>query len=189
MSVQLGGRVTDNDDNIVEPNKESLWEIWWNVQRSIRYHNYRHAFFESYSRAISGLNILLSSAAGASILKVIETSDAKFAMYLMGGLAFINTIDLVYGTAKRSGQHRELRNKFIDIEKRYLAGRRKDIVSKQEFYKISEEILSIEAEEPPIYRLLDVYCHNEMIKAYLPSGEPVKQKWYQVILKNYLRSM
>lgn len=170
-----------------------LWGTWWNVQRSIRYHSYRQAFFEGFSRLVSGLNILLSSAAFASILKSVEASDTGFAKCLMLILAIINTLDLVYGVAKRAWHHRELRNKFIDIEKRFLAGRRYDYVTKADLSKIEEEILGVEIDEPPIYRNLDIFVHNEMVRAYLPkethSDNYSKQTWFQKLSRNFVRTI
>lgn len=169
-----------------------LWDTWWNVQRSIRYHTYRQAFFEGFSRLVSGLNILLSSAAGASIIKTVETKDTGLATCFMISLAIINTLDLVYGVAKRAWHHRELRNKFIDIEKRFLAGRRQDYVPKAELNKIVEEILSVEIDEPPIYRNLDIFCHNEMVKAYYSKEEQeshiIQQSTFQKTTRNLIRT-
>lgn len=169
-----------------------LWETWWNVQRSIRYHNYRHAFFERYSRLVSGLNILLSSTAGAKLFNSVEDSNGS-AWILMGILACLNTADLVYGTAKRSWHHRELRNKFIEIEKKFLVGRRKSYVSTETLELIEAEILSVETDEPAIYRNLDIFCHNEMIEAYYkhdsaekPAPRPLNL--LQKITRNYIRS-
>lgn len=185
-----------NSDNPI-PEKQSdeicLWNTWWNVQRSIRYHSYRQAFFEGYSRLVAGLNIVLSSAAGASLMKTVEKSDTGFATGLLILLALINTFDLVYGFSKRAWHHRELRNKFIEIEKRFLAGRRHDVVPKGELNKIEEEILSIEVDEPPIYRNLDIFCYNEMVKAYYPKEDQpnriTEQKWYQKFSRNFIRTL
>lgn len=184
-----------NDKPIPEQktSEVSLWTTWWNVQRSIRYHSYRQAFFEGYSRLVAGLNILLSSAAGATVMKTVEKSEAGFATALLLVLALINTFDLVYGLSKRAWHHRELRNKFIDIEKRFLAGRRYDVVAKAELNKIEEEILSIEVDEPPIYRNLDIFCHNEMVKAYYKNKDEqaehhTTQTWFQKCSRNFIRT-
>lgn len=184
--------------DLITPSSEELdielWETWWNVQRSIRYHSYRQAFFESYSRLVSGLNILLSTAAWATIFKQVESQGSTFAAVLMLSLALINVVDLVYGTAKRGWHHRELRNKFIELEKKYLAGRENEKVSKSEYKLIRSDILSIEVEEPPIYRALDIYCHNEMVKAYISDpamqkSQHVKQNIFVWLLRNYLRTL
>lgn len=132
--------------------------LLFDVRRSIRYHNRRRAFFDRLSLSNSAVSLIAGSAVVASILgdKTVAAAVAGFVV-----TAF-STLDLVVGTAQKARLHADLARRFIDLEKRLV---RATDTGAAELLALKEERLTIEADEPPVLRVLDVLCYNEQAKA------------------------
>ncbi|MDF3126989.1 hypothetical protein [Rheinheimera sp. 1928-s] len=148
--------------------QDKQWELTWDIRRSIRYHMARQAFFEDFNRVVTGMNVLLSSSAMAALL---SSHMKEFAPWLMFAVAVFNTLDLVIGTSKAAWLHRDLKNRFIDLEKRFCKTAQ---VTKENLDEATAIRLSIESEEPPIFRTLDLVCHNELVEAIRWTNESEK---------------
>ena len=57
-------------------------------------------------------------------------------------------------------KHNDLAREFIALEQEAIAPDATDRLS-----QIRNQRLSIEADEPPIYRVLDTICHNEVMRS------------------------
>ncbi|KUM54728.1 hypothetical protein AR688_15755 [Rheinheimera sp. EpRS3] len=107
-------------------------------------------------------------------------------------LAVLNTVDLVVGTSKSAWLHRDLKNQFIELEKAFFRDER---ITQAELNEAKSIRLSIEALEPPIYRNLDLYCHNELVNSMHWDSEEDKLKnlvkigWFRKRLRNYIRTV
>jgi hypothetical protein len=141
--------MTDEPDEIAERD-----ELLFNVRRSVRYHDRRTAFFEFLHRLTNFLTILL---AGAVLSELLGSPSRPILQALAGIVALLSAADLVIGFARGADTHRSLKRRFIQLENLLHTG--------ETTKKLQQERLSIEAEETPIYRVLDVLCHNELCTA------------------------
>jgi hypothetical protein len=155
--------------------------LLFGVQRSVRYHNRRRLFFDRLNKISTFLSALFGTATVASAL---SSFNGAWTIVFAVLVAIFSVIDLVVGTAQAARMHYDLARKFIDLEK--------DIVSKkkpaeEEMIKFQSRRLEIEADEPPPLKMLDMICHNELLRAKgYCSSEFVKIKWYQRLFAQFI---
>lgn len=140
--------------------EEKRHQIWCDVQRSIRYHRAREAFFQWYANAISFLTLLAGSGV---VVTLLAENDLKSISVALGvSVAAMQAIELVFQVTTKARLHSSLAGEFAAIA-RVLA--KNPELNASEMNEISADILVIEAREPPIKRYLDLICHNQVAKA------------------------
>lgn len=150
-------------------------ELLFGVRRSIRYHNRRREFFETFNTSITALSLIASS---ATVYGVLQSQN--LAMIAGATVTILTAINLVIGSAKRAGLHHDLSRRFLTLEKKMLIEPDAELL-KSWF----AERLDIEADEPPVLRVLDLICHNELARAMGYSKEHfAKIAWYQRTFAN-----
>lgn len=135
------------------------FELLFSVKRSIRYHDRRVAHFERLHQLSSLLTILLAS----SIL--LQIAGAKYEppvwLTVLSFLAAVlAAIDIIIGYAKCAEKHLSLKRRFCELESCVAEAN-----STSELGKCLKRRAQIEQDEPPIYRALDILCHNEIVNA------------------------
>jgi len=144
--------------NLSQMNDEQ-YGLLFDVRRSIRYHDRRRAFFERLHTITSVMTILL---AGSVLYDFGKPGESAHWLLAMGVIAAVlSTFDMAVGYSRRADQHHGLKKRFIDLEESIITGAGTDEV--WDGYK--KKRLSIERDEPPIYRALDLLCHNEVAVA------------------------
>lgn len=150
----------------------------FDIRRSVRYHMHRCRFYDNFHDISSALSVILGVAAIATVLSSVTSKEV---VALMGAfVSLIGVLDLVIGTTQKARLHNSLAGKFVDLEKRML----KEGLPCLDDVKLAR--LEIEKEEPPVLDVLNVICHNEVMKAdgYLPS-QLAKIGWFQRRLANW----
>jgi hypothetical protein len=83
---------------------------------------------------------------------------------IFGGIvAFFAALDLVVGCFNVARDHHDLIRNFSGLERQIIAAG-KDITEKQ-LNEFVVRRLEIEEDEPPQLRVLNVLCHNDVVKA------------------------
>lgn len=154
--------------------------VLWDVQRSIRYHDRRRAFFDFWHRLTAALSLIFASAAAVDLLNASGHGIAIGAAFVV---AVLSALDLVVGTAEKARKHDDLRRRFIKLESGI---RRDERPSPQMLAAWSEERLAIELDELPIYRALDVLCWNELAIA-TRKAKPVPLSTLKRLTAHWLR--
>jgi hypothetical protein len=145
-------------------------ELLFGVRRSIRYHNRRREFFETLNTSITALSLIASS---ATVYGVLQAQN--LAMIAGATVTVLTAINLVIGSAKRAGLHHDLSRRFLALEKKMLGS-----PTPENLADWTIERLDIEADEPPVLRVLDLICHNELARAMgYEQKYFVKIAWYQ----------
>lgn len=149
--------------------KADLHEISFYVQRNIRYHMRRGAFFLRWGRFTAFIGIIFGSAAITSLL-------AGASSYVTGAAALLVTVasavDLVIGTGQRAWLHNDLRKRYLDIEAEMFLDDPSSQAGKIREYK--SRIRRIEADEPPTLPALEILARNDVIRAMYPKEEADK---------------
>jgi len=137
---------------------ENAWYgLQFGVRRSVRYHQRRRGFFERLDTLASLLSVLFGSAVIVGVLAAHSTVLVLAASVLVTLVASFN---LVLGSVRRAWQHADLARRFTDLERRLLAEPDEALLR-----ELTAQRLLIEADEPPVLRVLDVLCHNELLRA------------------------
>lgn len=126
------------------------------VERSIRYHMRREGFFDFASRVVLFIATLLGSATFLALVNENQFWAQAAALTVTLASAF----DLVFGFNGKARQHYELRKRFVRLQQRMLCD--PDAKALEE---MTRERLDIEADEPPIFRALDLLAHNEVMRS------------------------
>jgi len=133
-------------------------DLLFGVRRSIRYHDRRVRFFERMNRIILFVNVASGSAAVVSVLSSLGGAwVASFAAIV----ALASAFDLAVDTGSRARTHTGLKHLFVDLEKSMNTSQ----PSQAALIDLTNMRLDIERDEPPVLRVLDILCHNEMVRA------------------------
>jgi hypothetical protein len=132
-------------------------ELLFGIQRSIRYHDRRIAYFDRWHKVTNVFTILLS---GVVLLELTGAESPLWVKIWAAITAVIVAFDLVVGFGHRANEHRDLKRRFCALERRLIQSN-----SMEDVHSIQVDRSEIEAEEPPIFRALDAMCHNELLTA------------------------
>jgi len=131
----------------------------FDVRRSIRYHDRRRAFFERMHQITAAMTVLLAGSVLFDIAKPGATPGWMLAIALVAAL--LSAVDMVVGYSTKAGMHLDLKRRFGVLEMAIVAG---DAAPATWTAHMTTR-LAIEQDEPPIYRALDLLCHNEVSAA------------------------
>ena len=94
---------------------------------------------------------------------------------------FISGLKLVYAFGSKAGKHGQFVKDFTRLEKQLRTDTSEEIIT-----AVTQERLDLEVSEPPVMRVLDVLCHNELIRAmgYDNEEEWVRVSWWQRLTAN-----
>ena len=135
------------------------YALFFDVRRSIRYHDRRRSFFELMHRITAVLTILMAGSVLFDIGK--PGSTAMWLTTISVFAALLATLDMVIGYSSKADLHRSLKVQFGKLEMSIISGGD----SEAEWNSHQIKRLEIELEEPPVYRALDLLCYNEIVKA------------------------
>lgn len=156
---------------------EGHFKLLFGVRRSIRYHSKRQAFYESVGRWASFALLMLGSGSVA-----VAIHGSWIGTILVGSaVAVIAGLQLVFAFSSKASRHAQFVREFTRVEQKFCADDSDETVR-----AATQERLAIEAGEPPVMRILDVICHNELIQAMglYGEGERVRLNWFQHLTAN-----
>src|ERR1700722_15874745 len=142
---------------------ESDWnKLMFGVRRSIRYHLNRRQFFERWGKWTNFLLII----SGSTVIALASEGGAKknISTAAVGAVvAILSSIDLVVGFATKARDYHDLMKAFSALEREMTKAEQH--LTQQKLAEFTNKRLSIEEDEPPTLRVLDMYCHNELCLA------------------------
>lgn len=157
------------------PNEELAREyrkLLFGVRRSAWYHERRMGFFEAVHRLVLLAALLLGSVSIAAFTTEFASSWPEWIKLAPAALVSVFTgVDLVFAVVYKARLHDGLRVQFIMLERQMKLNQSK--YEEKDVNVWSAERLSIEGQEPKVLRVLDVMCHNDMLRSM---GHP-KKNW------------
>lgn len=161
-------------------------EIEFYVQRCIKYHSYRSAFFSKLKTITSFINVVFGSAVAASL---IAKAPAEFAIAASVVVVALSAFDLVVGTAKKAWDHNELKKRFYAVEIDLLT-ESADSFDDQRARDFQVRLRKIEADEPYGLPFLNAVAENDVIRAMYPSEQAklfvAKLPWHKRVTANFI---
>ncbi len=153
--------------------QEDVYALLFGVRRSIRYHSRRIAWFQFWHRAGATLGALFATSALVGLM----ASFPRVGTLASAIVVFFLVIDLVVDHASKANHHRDFVRRFSALEMDMI--RAGEATSEDDYKAFLARRLTIEAEEPPINRALDLQCHNELLRALDHDEQPVPIPWYR----------
>ncbi len=135
---------------------DAQYGLLFAVRRSMRYHEARRAFFDGLHRVTAGLTVLLAGSVLFDLARPGETAG-----WLLALAAVLSAWDVVVGYAAAGARHQALKTRFGALEMALLDGAADDAT----WASHQRARLVIEQDEPPVYRMLDTVCHNDVMIA------------------------
>lgn len=155
------------------------YEIWYDIQRSIRYHRAREAFYQWYANTFTFLTLLAGS---GIVMSLLGTGPKLLSVSLGVAVAAAQIIELVFQIAHKARLHNSLASEFMALDRVMT---RTPSMDEKALAEIRSDILTIEAREPPIKRYLDLICHNQVARM-IGSKDLEKLTFWQRNLANWL---
>ncbi len=156
---------------------EKVHELLFAVRRSVRYHNRRVRFLDVAQKALTIISFAGGLGAFVLLMRMLDETGTLAAIFAAVS-ASASLLNLVARFAERARLHSDLARQFITLEKDIVAAQAS--AEAAAFVEFTRRRLDIEANEPPILRVLDILCHNEQLRAMgYPWTEQVKVAWYQ----------
>ena len=143
--------------------KKAYQGLLFDVRRSVRYHTRRQKYYRNCHRIVLFSSLIFGSVTVAALAEAIgvwplwvKASPAAFVSVIAG-------LDLVFGWTEQSWLHSDLARQFIKLERRMISGSAN--LDEDLIRDVTIKRLKIEAAEPPVLRVLDTLCYNEMKRA------------------------
>lgn len=138
---------------------DSFSDLYFYVQRSIRYHQMRRRFFERSDYVVRSVAAL--SALGAFVTLLGSISDG-LPLLFAGLAAAAMAFDLVVGFGRKAWTHRDLARCFREIEAEMTG---QEAADEEQCVGWRKRILAIEEREPPHLRVLNALAYNQVARA------------------------
>lgn len=152
-----------------EDEERELHALKFSVQKNIRYHMRRGAFFLKCGRFTSFIGVVFGSAALTSILAKADPWVISSAALT---ITLVSAIDLVAGTGQRAWLHNDLRKRYLEIEGDLLLEDPATLAQKIRHYNAL--LRRIEADEPPTMPALELLARDDVIRAIYDKPEAGK---------------
>ena len=136
------------------------YDLMFRIKRSIRYNSRRQRFFETVDRMLSLFLILLGSGAVATQANFTDRLEFWLVITIGALVAILSSVMLVYVPGVRAVTHKQFVKEFTQLEIELSMNS-----SKETTRQVWHNCLSLEATEPPVMRVLDLLCHNELCLA------------------------
>ncbi len=139
-------------------------DLLFGVRRSVRYHSRRVRFFDWLHQMATLATLLFGSTTVAVFGGVIAADWPLWAKLLPAFIASVlAAFELAFGVVRKAREHENLMRNFVALEQRMETSR--DQLTTELLAQMTERRLEIEANEPPVLRVLDTLCHNELLEA------------------------
>lgn len=160
-------------------------ELLFGVRRSVRYHNRRRRFYTALHKWQVFCSLLLASAIVMAFAGAIGGEWPLWVKTLPAALVSVLAgLDLVFGTVDKTWLHADLERQFIELERQLGAAR--DNPTAELIAQVTDRRLDIERQEPPVLRVLDTLCHNELVHAMGYGAEQqVRVGFWQRLFANF----
>ena len=169
---------------------KELDHLRFGVTRSIRYHARREHWFQGVQNVIL-LGVFINSTAFA--VNFLYTLPSLLALVASAFIPVLVGFSLVFRFSEKAYIHRDLRNRFVRLLSLIIDYRSLEGMEISE--KITEWTIErnrIEAEEPGVMKVLDVACHNDLIRGMgyeKTSKEFVSIGWFQRLFQIQRKSV
>lgn len=156
------------------------WGLLFGVRRSVRYHQRRRDFYERFH----GFVLLVAAVGGIATIAALGSERTALQWLAPAIVTLLALLDLFAGSLRKAWLHADLARRFIALERELVAQQAEPTAAA--LLEIERERLAIEADEPPIRRVLDTLCHNELWRAMgYPESEVAPVSFLQRVFAHY----
>lgn len=146
-----------------DPVEAEYDDLLFAVRRSVRYHRHRESFLDRVHQLGALLTVVAASATVATLLAELPVQWTWMPLLTASVAALAGATELVFGPARAARRYDSLAVSFLALEKDLL--RAGPSLTAEILVGLQSRRLDLEAAEPPVYRVLDAVCHDELVTA------------------------
>ena len=163
----------------------SFGDIQFGVHRSTRYHINRQKHFESVSKMVSFLIIVISALWGAAMFEWGEQGMIWYRFVGPVAVILLSALDMIYSPSTMAATHKMLAQQFNQLDMKMIVSEKTDAMASS-FQRQRQEI---EASEPPSSPVVSIMSHNELCQAIGSTDELYHVGWFQRIFCHWIKSV
>lgn len=150
------------------------WSLLFGVRRSVRYHVRREQFFDRAHH----VGMFITAFSGSATIATLLAGHSALVTAAAAATAIAGALDMVFGLARKARRHNNLAREFIALERDLV--RAGEELPPPRLRELETARLDIEAREPPVLRVLDTMCHDELVTALgIEDGHRSNLGWWQ----------
>ena len=138
-------------------------DLLFAVRRSVRYHRYRERFLDRAHQLGALVTALAGSATIVTLLAELPPRWTWVRVLVASVTALASVTELVFAPARGARRHAALAVDFLALEKDLI--RAGSSLTLEALVELQTRRLDFEATEPPVYRVLDAICQDELVTA------------------------
>ena len=141
--------------------KDDHYRLLFEVERSIRYHSYRQQHYERWHKITMFCAILFNSFSFALFFWKVSSGWpiwVKLTPYAIASVLAV--VDIIVGFSRKSGEHVDFIRQFTDLQRQLEA--ETGSPTKETIKEVNDALLSLYAKEPPVLKVLNALCYNEV---------------------------
>lgn len=138
-------------------------DLLFAVRRSVRYHRHRERFLDRVHEFGALLIAVAGFATVATLLAELPARWTWVPLVTASVTGLAGATELVFGPARAARRHDSLAVSFLALEKDLLRAGRS--LTPEVLVELQSRRLDLEVVEPPVYRVLDAVCHDELVTA------------------------
>ena len=146
-----------------DPLEAEYDDLLFAVRRSVRYHRHRESFLDRVHQFGALLTAFAGLATVATLLAELPTGWTWVRFGAASVTALAGATELVLGPARAARRHDSLAVAFLMLEKDLR--RAGPSLTPEILVELQSCRLDLAAVEPPVYRVLDAVCHDELVTA------------------------
>lgn len=146
-----------------DPLEAEYDDLLFTVRRSVRYHRHRESFLDRVHQLGALLTAVAASATVATLLAELPVRWTWMPLLTASVAALGGATELAFGPARAARRHDSLAVSFLALEKELLRAGRS--LTPEILVELQSRRLDLEAGEPPVYRVLNAICHDELATA------------------------
>ena len=175
----------------MENPKKEFKNLKFSISRSVRYHVYRESFFRAIINVGFLVSFLFSTASIVTIGEVIAKDWPTWAKLIpSASISVVTSFVFVFRVTDRMRLHGDLRKEFVELQKEMELNSNLDENQLIDFVSAMQtKRLDIELKEPRVLKVLDIFCHNEIMRS---QGQgPEDEGWvvipfYKKVMKQWI---
>ena len=152
-----------DDKHMVDGDESEYDDLLFAVRRSVRHHRHRERFLYGVYNMGAVLTVFFGLATIAAHVAELPPGWAWVRLLVVFLMILAGCSQLVPGAARAARRHDSLAVSYLALEKDLL--RVGPSLTQEALVELQSRRLDIEAVEPPVYRVLDAICHDELVTA------------------------
>ena len=164
----------------MSPEERKVDQLFYSVEKSMRYHQRRRGFYDWAHRWMMFLIILFG---GGAVASMSETLGGPVAAIFGAAASAAAALNLVWNTSHKARDHEILYRRFSDL----AIDIRSNMASVERHPEWDAARKRIEADEYPVYYALEADCDNQIRRAWGRDKELVRIGLWERLTMDWLR--